>query len=142
MNSTACRLVLRFHSSRISPRCREPVTHVFRAHSVRPRRGITTSHDSVCSHVLSHDQGSAESRQRTHFVLVQCTAYGAPEFTPSLIVEITLQGGPGCSSFDGVMLESGPLRMKEGVLQVIEGGWDEYTTIVFGMSLREKLSGV
>lgn len=34
------------------------------------------------------------------------------------------------------MLESGPLRMKEGVLQVIEGGWEEYTTIVFGMFLH------
>lgn len=40
-------------------------------------------------------------------------------------------GGPGCSSFDGLMLESGPLRMREGVLQVIPGSWDEYTTIVF-----------
>ena len=40
------------------------------------------------------------------------------------------------------MLESGPLRMKEGVLQVIDGGWDEYTTIVFGMFLQQKLSGV
>ncbi|KAF9651698.1 alpha/beta-hydrolase [Thelephora ganbajun] len=40
-------------------------------------------------------------------------------------------GGPGCSSFDGLLLESGPLRMKDGILQVIEGGWDEYSTIVF-----------
>ena len=39
------------------------------------------------------------------------------------------------------MLESGPLRMKEGVLQVIPGSWDEYTTIVFGTSLWEILSG-
>lgn len=40
------------------------------------------------------------------------------------------------------MLESGPLRMKEGILQVIEGGWDEYTTIVFGAFLWEKLCQV
>jgi len=39
------------------------------------------------------------------------------------------------------MLESGPLRMKEGVLQVIEGGWDEYATIVFGVFLQQELSG-
>jgi len=37
------------------------------------------------------------------------------------------------------MLESGPLRMNEGILQVVEGGWDEYTTIVFGMLLQRKL---
>lgn len=40
------------------------------------------------------------------------------------------------------MLETGPLRMKEGILQVIEGGWDEYATIVFGMSLQRELPGV
>jgi len=57
------------------------------------------------------------------------------------MVGIALQGGPGCSSFDGLMLESGPLRMKDGILQVIEGGWDEYATIVFGMLLQRKLSG-
>jgi len=32
--------------------------------------------------------------------------------------------------------------MKEGVLRVIDGGWDEYATIVFGMFLQRKLSGV
>jgi len=32
--------------------------------------------------------------------------------------------------------------MKEGILQVIEGGWDEYTTIVFGTFLQQKFSGV
>jgi len=32
--------------------------------------------------------------------------------------------------------------MKEGTLQVIEGGWDEYATIVFGMFLQQKFPGV
>lgn len=38
------------------------------------------------------------------------------------------------------MLESGPLRMKEGILRVVEGGWEEYTTIVFGASPQRMLS--
>ena len=42
-------------------------------------------------------------------------------------------GGPGCSSFDGLMLESGPLRTDgKGGLKLIDGGWDEYATLVFG----------
>ncbi|KAH8834509.1 Alpha/Beta hydrolase protein [Flagelloscypha sp. PMI_526] len=41
-------------------------------------------------------------------------------------------GGPGCSSFDGLMMEVGPWRMNDrGTLDIIQGGWDEYTTMVY-----------
>ncbi|KAI0068606.1 alpha beta-hydrolase [Artomyces pyxidatus] len=41
-------------------------------------------------------------------------------------------GGPGCSSFDGLMMEVGPWRIDGKVgLQTVEGGWEEYTTIVY-----------
>ncbi|KAF9035088.1 alpha/beta-hydrolase [Hymenopellis radicata] len=41
-------------------------------------------------------------------------------------------GGPGCSSFDGLMMENGPWRMDgKGGFQVQEGGWEEYTTMVY-----------
>ncbi|KAH9938091.1 alpha/beta-hydrolase [Fomitopsis serialis] len=41
-------------------------------------------------------------------------------------------GGPGCSSFDGLMMEVGPWRLDgKGGLNVIEGGWEEYTTMVY-----------
>ncbi|KAI0751082.1 alpha/beta-hydrolase [Daedaleopsis nitida] len=43
-----------------------------------------------------------------------------------------LNGGPGCSSFDGLMMEVGPWRMDEnGGLQTKVGGWEEYATVVF-----------
>lgn len=48
-----------------------------------------------------------------------------------------IQGGPGCSSFDGAMMEVGPWRWdgKSGHdFYVKEGGWEEYTTMVFGKS--------
>ncbi|KAJ3555877.1 hypothetical protein NM688_g2335 [Phlebia brevispora] len=41
-------------------------------------------------------------------------------------------GGPGCSSFDGLMMEVGPWRLdKDGGLHTVEGGWEEYTTMVY-----------
>ncbi|KAG5634532.1 hypothetical protein H0H81_001640 [Sphagnurus paluster] len=41
-------------------------------------------------------------------------------------------GGPGCSSFDGLMMEVGPWRMDgKGGFKVVEGGWEEYTTMVY-----------
>jgi carboxypeptidase D len=45
---------------------------------------------------------------------------------------ITWQGGPGCSSFDGLMMEVGPWVLDpNGGLQTREGGWEEYTTMVY-----------
>ncbi|KAH8118416.1 KEX1 protein [Phellopilus nigrolimitatus] len=41
-------------------------------------------------------------------------------------------GGPGCSSFDGLMMEIGPFRVDgKGGLKTREGGWEEYTNIVY-----------
>ncbi|KIY51686.1 alpha/beta-hydrolase [Fistulina hepatica ATCC 64428] len=41
-------------------------------------------------------------------------------------------GGPGCSSFDGLMMENGPWRTDgNGGFAVVEGGWEEYTTLVY-----------
>jgi len=43
-----------------------------------------------------------------------------------------LNGGPGCSSFDGLMMEVGPWRIDgKGGLKTVEGGWEEYTTMVY-----------
>ncbi|KAF9534583.1 alpha/beta-hydrolase [Crepidotus variabilis] len=43
-------------------------------------------------------------------------------------------GGPGCSSFDGLMMEVGPWRWdgkSEHDFWVKPGGWEEYTTMVY-----------
>ncbi|KAI9574319.1 Alpha/Beta hydrolase protein [Boletus coccyginus] len=41
-------------------------------------------------------------------------------------------GGPGCSSLDGLMMEVGPWKVDgNGGLKTVEGGWEEYTTMVY-----------
>ncbi|TDL29373.1 KEX1 protein [Rickenella mellea] len=41
-------------------------------------------------------------------------------------------GGPGCSSLDGLMMEVGPWRVDgKGGLNATDGGWEEYTTMVY-----------
>lgn len=43
-----------------------------------------------------------------------------------------LNGGPGCSSMDGAMMEVGPYRVLEGgKLEYNNGSWDEFANLLF-----------
>lgn len=43
-----------------------------------------------------------------------------------------VQGGPGCSSFDGLMMEVGPWRFDgKDSLRQKEGGWEEYANVLY-----------
>ncbi|CAF9914223.1 Cell death protease [Imshaugia aleurites] len=43
-----------------------------------------------------------------------------------------LNGGPGCSSMDGALMEIGPYRLKdESTLRYNDGSWDEFANILF-----------
>ena len=43
-----------------------------------------------------------------------------------------LNGGPGCSSLDGALMEIGPYRVNDdGTLRYSEGSWDEFTNVLF-----------
>ncbi|EON62702.1 hypothetical protein W97_01926 [Coniosporium apollinis CBS 100218] len=45
---------------------------------------------------------------------------------------IWLNGGPGCSSMDGAMMELGPYRVKkDGNLEYNAGSWDEFANVLF-----------
>jgi carboxypeptidase D len=62
------------------------------------------------------------------------------KFSSALIPYVlTTQGGPGCSSFDGSLMEVGPFRTVPASqtdsgkveLKLVEGGWEEFATVVF-----------
>jgi carboxypeptidase D len=43
-----------------------------------------------------------------------------------------LNGGPGCSSMDGALMEIGPYRVgQDGVLSYNNGSWDEFANLLF-----------
>jgi len=45
---------------------------------------------------------------------------------------IWLNGGPGCSSMDGALMEIGPYRVKkDGTLTLNDGSWDEFANLLF-----------
>ncbi|KAF2461495.1 pheromone-processing carboxypeptidase kex1 [Lineolata rhizophorae] len=44
---------------------------------------------------------------------------------------IWLNGGPGCSSMDGAMMEIGPYRVVGDNLFYNEGSWDEFANVLF-----------
>ncbi|KAL4930042.1 serine-type carboxypeptidase kexA [Aspergillus undulatus] len=45
---------------------------------------------------------------------------------------IWLNGGPGCSSMDGALMEVGPFRLKDNAtLEYNEGSWDEFANLLF-----------
>lgn len=49
---------------------------------------------------------------------------------------VWLNGGPGCSSFDGSMMEIGPWRFQGGNLSWTPpgGAWNEYADVLYGTS--------
>jgi carboxypeptidase D len=45
---------------------------------------------------------------------------------------IWLNGGPGCSSLDGAMMEIGPYRVKDDkTLEYNDGAWNEFANVLF-----------
>lgn len=43
-----------------------------------------------------------------------------------------LNGGPGCSSMDGALIEVGPYRVnQDGTLRLQDGSWDEFANVLF-----------
>ncbi|KIK64841.1 hypothetical protein GYMLUDRAFT_39801 [Collybiopsis luxurians FD-317 M1] len=81
----------------------------------------------VSSDPRAADAGPTEVTAHLYFVLVKNRRTADRER-----VVFWFNGGPGCSSFDGLMMEVGPWRMDgSGGFKVAEGGWEEYATMVY-----------
>ncbi|KAL0082287.1 serine carboxypeptidase-domain-containing protein [Phycomyces blakesleeanus] len=90
-----------------------------------------------------HVEISPETNGHLFFWMIEQAQTTSPD---KLI--IWLNGGPGCSSMDGLFLENGPFRVnKDMSLSVSPGGWQDYATTVFldqpvgtGFSFAETIS--
>jgi len=88
--------------------------HVFAGH-IESEPNVPSSSTYVSAHLF--------------FVLVKARRTADKER-----VMFWFNGGPGCSSFDGLMMEIGPWRIDgQGGLKTVEGGWEEYTHMVYGV---------
>ncbi|KAH7912950.1 Alpha/Beta hydrolase protein [Hygrophoropsis aurantiaca] len=92
-----------------------------------------TSHplNIYAGHILSDPNaasaGSTDILAHLFFVMVKARKTADKER-----LMFWFNGGPGCSSFDGLMMEIGPWRVDgEGGLKTVQGGWEEYTTMVY-----------
>ncbi|KAG0749749.1 hypothetical protein G6F57_005748 [Rhizopus arrhizus] len=79
------------------------------------------------SQYAGHIELSKETNSNIFFWMLEQEQKTDPE---NLI--IWLNGGPGCSSMDGLFLENGPFRVKKDLsLEINEGGWQNYATNVY-----------
>ncbi|KIJ69816.1 hypothetical protein HYDPIDRAFT_104447 [Hydnomerulius pinastri MD-312] len=87
--------------------------HIYAGHILSDPNAASASNTDVLAHLF--------------FVLVKARRAADKER-----LMFWFNGGPGCSSFDGLMMEVGPWRIDgEGGLKTVEGGWEEYTTMVY-----------
>jgi hypothetical protein len=87
---------------------------------------------SSSSSSSSSSTSSTESDAHLFFFLAK-----AKHIAEKQKLVIWLNGGPGCSSFDGALMEIGPLRMvegKKGELFEQDGAWNEYANVMFSES--------
>ncbi|ORZ03599.1 Alpha/Beta hydrolase protein [Syncephalastrum racemosum] len=83
--------------------------------------------DNNLKQYAGHVEVAPETNGNIFFWMIEQTHTTTPE---KLI--IWLNGGPGCSSMDGLFLENGPYRVNPDLtLNTTLGGWQEYATVVF-----------
>ncbi|KAI8366746.1 Alpha/Beta hydrolase protein [Radiomyces spectabilis] len=83
--------------------------------------------DNTLSQYAGHIAVSPETNGHLFFWMIEQVEKTTPE---KLI--IWLNGGPGCSSMDGLFLENGPFRIQQNLsLAINPAGWQQYATMVY-----------
>ncbi|GAA5835285.1 hypothetical protein JCM11251_006669 [Rhodosporidiobolus azoricus] len=83
---------------------------------------------NIPSTVTTSPPAASDSDEHLYFLLAR-----AKHLPKRERLVIWLNGGPGCSSFDGALVELGPLRITpEGRVKVVENtAWNEYANVLF-----------
>lgn len=101
-------------------------------------RAATAPEDQITPHIYFFMLKARRLADRERIVFWFNVCFSIPRLHSVML--IAMQGGPGCSSFDGLLMEAGPFRIDgKGGLKVTDGGWDEYTTMVFSEFVRTYL---
>ncbi|CEQ38572.1 SPOSA6832_00002 [Sporobolomyces salmonicolor] len=90
---------------------------------------VTMYGGHIPSAPVKNGQPDTESDAHLYFFMVRNRHIAETERTL-----LWFNGGPGCSSFDGSMMEIGPFRLVRGgngELTEVEGAWNEYANVIF-----------
>ncbi|GAA5958162.1 hypothetical protein JCM21900_002928 [Sporobolomyces salmonicolor] len=90
---------------------------------------VTMYGGHIPSAPVKNGQPDTESDAHLYFFMVRNRHIAETERTL-----LWFNGGPGCSSFDGSMMEIGPFRLMRGgngELTEVEGAWNEYANVIF-----------
>ncbi|KAI8049110.1 Alpha/Beta hydrolase protein [Gilbertella persicaria] len=92
-----------------------------------------TSLPGIDLNALNFDQyaGHIEINKKTNANMFFWMIEREQKTEPEKLI-IWVNGGPGCSSMDGLFLENGPYRVNKDLsLSINEGGWQNYATNVY-----------
>ncbi|GAA5861536.1 hypothetical protein JCM1840_005403 [Sporobolomyces johnsonii] len=90
---------------------------------------VTMYGGHIPSAPVKNGQPDTESDAHLYFFMVRNRHIAETERTL-----LWFNGGPGCSSFDGSMMEIGPFRLVRGgngELTEVDGAWNEYANVIF-----------
>lgn len=100
------------------------------SHPSFPEHQLRTRHPKgICDDTVESTAGYLDTANGRHFFSYQFDSRDDPENDP---VVLWLNGGPGCSSFTGLLMELGPCRVVSNDTTVFNpDAWNNHANLVF-----------